>query len=334
MNEPIYRLMAEEDAEKVYELVKKVFDRFVAQAFDQKGIEQFYEIINPESILRRREENHFALIAEVNKDIVGIIEIKDNDHISLLFVDEKFQNEAIARSLIKKSIELCLENKPYLTEISVNSSPNAVKIYEKLGFKQTGPEQLFKGIRFVPMMLKLSELGHKNLKLIEPSIELESEFFAMVEEHKTDGKDIINGIGSIDIENFKDSVHQAKDHVRGIGLPEGWVPASTYWLICQKRIIGTCNLRHKLNDFLREFGGHVGYSIRPSERRKGFGTQMLRLLLEKAQELGIEHLLVTCDDNNIASARVIEKNSGKLADKVIKDDSKVPIRRYWIDLAI
>jgi len=176
-------------------------------------------------------------------------------------------------------------------------------------------------------------MNYNDIKLIKPTLELESEFFAMVEEFKAEGKDIIEGIGSIDIENFKDSVKQAKEHIKGIGLPEGWVPASTYWLICQNRIIGTCNLRHELNDFLREFGGHVGYSIRPSERGKGLGTLMLGLLLEKAKGLGIERLLATCDDNNIASARVIEKNGGKLTDKVAKDNSEVLIRRYWIDLA-
>ena len=116
LNKAICRLMAEEDAGKVHELTKKVFDRFVAQTFDQEGIEQFYEIINPELILRRREENHFGLIAEVNKDIVGMIEIKANSHMSLLFVDERFQNRAIARSLIKKTIDLCLQNEPGLTD--------------------------------------------------------------------------------------------------------------------------------------------------------------------------------------------------------------------------
>jgi predicted acetyltransferase len=171
-----------------------------------------------------------------------------------------------------------------------------------------------------------------SIKLIEPTLELESEFFAMAEEFKAENGDVINGIGSIDVENFKDSVRQAKNHAKGIGLPDGWVPASTYWLICQGRIVGTCNLRHELNDFLREFGGHIGYSVRPSERGKGFGTQMLRLLLEKARVLGIKRLLVTCDDNNIASAKVIESNGGKLANKVIKNDSKILLRRYWIDL--
>ncbi|TFG47244.1 MAG: GNAT family N-acetyltransferase, partial [Candidatus Brocadiia bacterium] len=113
----------------------------------------------------------------------------------------------------------------------------------------------------------------------------------------------------------------------------GWVPANTYWLICEDRIVGTCNLRHELNDFLKNFGGHVGYSIRPTERGKGYGNLILGLSLEKARDLGIKRVLVTCDDNNIASARVIENNGGKLADKIKKDDTEVLLRRYWIDLA-
>jgi len=171
------------------------------------------------------------------------------------------------------------------------------------------------------------------MELIEPSLELESQFFEMVKEFKSEGRDKIDGIGSIDIENFTDSVQKEKNHSKGIGLPDGWVPASTYWLICQNHIIGTCNLRHELNDCLREFGGHVGYSIRPSERRKGFGMQILKLLLNKAQNLGVVRILVTCYDNNIASIRVIERNGGILADKVNNDNSEIPTRRYWIDLA-
>ena len=333
LNEPTYRLMAAEDSGKVHELVKKVFDRFVAQTFDQEGIEQFYEIINPELILRRREENHFGLIAEVNKDIVGVIEIKANSHISLLFVEEKFQNRAIARSLMEKTIDLCLQNKPNLTEISVNSSPNAVEIYEKLGFEQTGPEELFKGIRFVPMVLKLSGFDGKNLKLVEPTLELKSEFFAMVEEFNAEGDTSINGVGSIKVDDFDASVSIAKCHAKGINLPDGWVPCSTHWLVCRNRIVGTCSLRHELNDFLRNYGGHIGYSIRPSERGKGYGTQMLALALQKARSFEVKRALITCDDNNIASARVIEKNGGKLADTVKTEYSKFLTRRYWIDLA-
>ena len=110
------------------------------------------------------------------------------------------------------------------------------------------------------------------------------------------------------------------------------MPTSTYWLLCQGRIIGTCDLRHRLTEVLREFGGHIGYAIRPLERGKGYGSQMLGLALEKAQALGIKQVLVTCADNNIASVRVIEKNGGKLADKIPSKKRESLTRRYWIDL--
>ncbi len=172
----------------------------------------------------------------------------------------------------------------------------------------------------------------EDIKLIEPVVGLKTEFLAMAEEFKTEGADTINGIGCIDTGDFENSIKLAKDHVHGIGLPEGWVPASTYWLFHNGLIIGTCHLRHKLNDFLKNYGGHIGYSVRPSQRGKGYGTQMLTLSLEKGRALGIERVLVTCGDDNIASARVIEKNNGKLADKVKTQYVEFLIRRYWIDL--
>jgi len=170
------------------------------------------------------------------------------------------------------------------------------------------------------------------LQLIEPVVELKAEFLAMVEEFNAEGRDAIDGIGCIEAGDFENSVRQAKEHVCGIGLPEGWVPASTYWLVRDGVVIGTCHLRHKLNDFLENYGGHLGYSVRPSQRNKGYGTQMLRLALVNARALGIERALVTCDDGNIASARVIEKNGGKFADKAKTEYAEFLVRRYWIDL--
>ena len=175
-------------------------------------------------------------------------------------------------------------------------------------------------------------MDSEKIKLIEPVVELKSEFFTMAEEFEAEGVDAINGVGCIEAGDFENSVRLAKEHVRGIELPEGWVPASTYWLLGDGGIIGTCHLRHELNDFLRNYGGHIGFSIRPSQRGKGYGTQMLGLVLEKACALGIKKALITCDDNNIASARVIEKNGGKLADKVKTEYAEFLVRRYWIEL--
>ena len=162
MAEPVYRLMTKEDIEKVRKLIKKVFDRYVAPTYNQEGIETFYDIISPESMLKRLAENHFAIVAEVNGNIVGVIQGKDNNHISLLFVAEQFQNRGIARSLLKQSIGLCVKNNPELLQITVCSSPNSVKIYEKLGFKQTDFEQSTKGLRCTPMMLELLDIHCKD----------------------------------------------------------------------------------------------------------------------------------------------------------------------------
>ncbi|MDR2977107.1 MAG: GNAT family N-acetyltransferase [Streptococcaceae bacterium] len=95
------------------------------------------------------------------------------------------------------------------------------------------------------------------------------------------------------------------------------------------RIVGLVQIRHELNDFLLEIGGHIGDMIRPKERRKGYGTEQIRLALEKCRELGIPRVLVTCDRDNIASAKTIQKNGGILENEVM--DADVVKQRYWID---
>jgi predicted acetyltransferase len=83
---------------------------------------------------------------------------------------------------------------------------------------------------------------------------------------------------------------------------------------------------------LEHHGGHVGYAIRPSERLKGYGTRLLALTLDKAREMGLGRVLVTCDTDNFASVRVIEKNGGVLENQVISNRSGKMISRYWIAL--
>lgn len=104
------------------------------------------------------------------------------------------------------------------------------------------------------------------------------------------------------------------DHANGINLPEGWVSYTTYWLFVNKKPVGISRLRHTLNDYLKELGGHIGYAIGKSERKKGYGSEILRLTIEKAYEMDINNLLLTCSITNAGSQRVIEKNNGILFD--------------------
>ncbi|MFF7178397.1 GNAT family N-acetyltransferase [Streptomyces sp. NPDC008121] len=113
-------------------------------------------------------------------------------------------------------------------------------------------------------------------------------------------------------------------------LAEGWVRATHWWIVEDDAYLGAIDLRHALNDFLLRAGGHVGYSIRPSARRRGLATWALGAVLPEARALGIERLLVTCDDDNIASARTIERNGGVLED--VRQTEIGLKRRYWITL--
>jgi len=110
----------------------------------------------------------------------------------------------------------------------------------------------------------------------------------------------------------------------------GMVPASRFWLIGDaNRYLGDVDVRHCLNEALCRFGGHIGYNIRPSERRKGYGRLICRLGILEARKLGISDILITCDDDNIASCKVIEANGGRLQDR-IDNGREVLTRRYWI----
>jgi predicted acetyltransferase len=111
---------------------------------------------------------------------------------------------------------------------------------------------------------------------------------------------------------------------------EGRVHATYWWIVEDDTYLGAISLRHELNDFLVRAGGHIGYGIRPSARGRGVATWALRSVLAEARALGLRKVLVTCDDSNPASARVIEKAGGVLED--VRDTELGLTRRYWITL--
>lgn len=112
----------------------------------------------------------------------------------------------------------------------------------------------------------------------------------------------------------------------------GRVPADTFLAVCRsdRRLVGMVNIRHTLNDYLFQFGGHIGYSVRPCERRKGYAKEMLGLALNRCKALGLDCVLVTCDSENETSARTIRANGGVLENRVPEGDGFTD--RYWIEV--
>ena len=114
---------------------------------------------------------------------------------------------------------------------------------------------------------------------------------------------------------------------RGEQLPLRWVPSTFLAATVQGILVGRISIRHELNDWLSRYGGHIGYAVIPSMRGRGFGTEILRQGLVVARAIGVEDVLVTCDEDNIASARLIEACGG-VFESVVEGDEK-PKRRYW-----
>jgi len=134
----------------------------------------------------------------------------------------------------------------------------------------------------------------------------------------------VNSLCTADETVFHEKLLRNYEMARGLNMEAQLVPQTIYWLYIEGYPVGYGKLRHALNDNLLEHGGHIGYTIRPSCRNKGFGKLMLRELLRKANEINIEKVLLTCDESNIPSRRIIEASDGILAG--IKEGTC----KYWV----
>jgi predicted acetyltransferase len=178
----------------------------------------------------------------------------------------------------------------------------------------------------------------ERLELVAPATRCETAYLAMVDDFEAAGEPRIPGGSGVALarSDFAAFVQRLQDDERGLGLKPGIVPSSAYWLLRHDAegvtVLGVSALRHALTPALEDAGGHIGYSIRPSERRRGYGTRILALTLEYARALGLDRVLLTCDTDNTGSARVIEKNGGVLASEGYSALVETRISRYWITL--
>jgi len=143
-----------EEAE-VSDLVLRVFDEFVADQFSRTGVQEFQSYADPCLLILRSRWNHFVLLAAAEKEIAGMIEMRDDGHVTLFFVEGRFQGSGVGGELLRRSLSICMRVDPEMSAATVNSAPSAVKIYERLGFRRAGPERTENQIRFAPMVLDL-----------------------------------------------------------------------------------------------------------------------------------------------------------------------------------
>ena len=154
-NNILINVLQPSQVEDAINLIQRVFLDAVAPYFSEKGVEEFLRYAEKDKLLNRQSTNHFCLIADYNGTIVGIIEVRNYDHVSLFFVDSAYQRRGIGSALCQHAVDFCVANKSDVHSISVNASPNAILAYERMGFKPTDKENLVNGIRFTPMSMAI-----------------------------------------------------------------------------------------------------------------------------------------------------------------------------------
>ena len=172
------------------------------------------------------------------------------------------------------------------------------------------------------------------IKLVKGSYEYKNQIIDMLKEwidYNENHPEANTSSNAIFRNNYEDFAYYL-EHLEYKEPQEGLVPDSTFFCFDEKRnlMVGAVNIRHDLNDYLLKYGGHIGDGIRPSERRKGYATEMIRLALEECRKLGLTRVLMTCDKNNIGSAKSIIRNGGILENEVLENG--VIKQRYWIAL--
>lgn len=173
-------------------------------------------------------------------------------------------------------------------------------------------------------------MQNRHLFLREPNLSDQDEYLAYLSEWGTEDEitPYSSRLNGLTYEAFIENLSWKE---RGLYDQENLVPDNTYILVDEKNhIYGALNFRHQLNPYLYQYGGHVGYGIRPSERNKGYGELILKLGLEIAKKRKYDDILVTCDEDNIASKKIILKNGGIFENKVFKHDGY--ILRFWFHL--
>jgi predicted acetyltransferase len=167
--------------------------------------------------------------------------------------------------------------------------------------------------------------------LTAPSEDYRDSYLEALREFQMEGRQ--RGIALEEIapnfSTFVQYLHTQTDRTR---IQPGLVPSSELWLVEGSNYLGMLRLRHELNERLLQKGGHIGYAIRPSYRKQGYGKLILKYGLEQAKAFGFERVLVTCDQDNRSSRTIIESNGGVLENIIPVEGWPTLVRRYWIRL--
>jgi predicted acetyltransferase len=164
-------------------------------------------------------------------------------------------------------------------------------------------------------------------ELRRPSLELASSFEELRDAVLDGGYDGWTGASALALRDIPAYIDATRSWAKGERLERGWVPSDRFWVVEEGVVLGEVDVRHKLNNFLQQLGGHIGYLTHPEHRNKGVATFALREGLKRLAKIGVKRALITCLDDNVPSQRVIEKCGGV---RIRDSKAKGPRRRRYV----
>ena len=159
MAEIHYRGMKPGEEPTVSTLILAAFDEYIAHEYSPEGVTEFRRYVAVKALRERVEKGNLVWVAATGDGVAGMIEIREHNHVALLFVNKAYQRQGIARGLLDQGLAAARAHEPSLERVTVNSTRYGIPAYERLGFRQTGPERTVNNITFIPMAMKLSSTG-------------------------------------------------------------------------------------------------------------------------------------------------------------------------------
>lgn len=306
--------------------------------------EQMKNRQSPEEVEKTRarilanDPNKRIFVAKEKDSVVGFSTLNKEDQFNQLkaiYILPEFQGRGVGKKLWSEILKATDgDGKKIIVHVATYNK-NAIEFYKRLGFKETGKE--FSDERFrmksgnvIPetelVFDRENALERAKIELVTPDARYKESYLEALKEYNDVDHD------TIDIEdrdrNFDAFLDEIEKNKQGLIVEN--VPQTKYWAVAGDRYIGQINYRPNMNDKLRFKGGNIGYSIRPSERGKGYASEMLANVLDKARADGMAEVMLTCDDDNIASKKVIEKAGGVRQSG--DEENGVKFSRYIIKL--
>ncbi|HEY9061547.1 MAG TPA: GNAT family N-acetyltransferase [Pseudobacteroides sp.] len=270
------RVIDRADLPMVISLVWSVFSEFVAPGYEEEGIETFKKFIKPEELEKFIGSGRFFILGGfVKGKLAGILAMRDNNHVSMFFVEKEFHSKGIGRKLLHEALRICIAKDPELNEVTVNSSPYAVDIYHKLGFENEGEETVNNGINYIPMRMKIQKKGKINNFSEEVRYATKDELQDLLILYKHLNKDDTE----LDVDGPLTKLWEeilADPSQNYLVLDAGGVLAAACVLVVIKNLTRGARPYGLIENVVT----HEGY------RRKGYGTKLIKKAIDIAREKG------------------------------------------------